>query len=68
MLYIKDEFKLLKILHTSIETTFPYEQYRVQLALIIQLARITGNRPSILLVVCYQHIRVTLLEDPNGGE
>jgi len=34
----------------------------------MQLAGITGNRPSALLAVRYQHIKVNLLEDPNGGE
>jgi len=48
--------------------TFPHERYRVQLALIMQLAGITGNRPSALLAARYQHIKVTLLQDPDGGE
>lgn len=34
----------------------------------MQLAGITGNRPSALLAVRYQHIKVTLLEDPARGE
>ena len=68
ILYTEDEFELLKTLYTSIETTFPHERYRVQLALIIQLTGITGNRPSTLLAVRYQNIKVTLLKDPNGGE
>ena len=34
----------------------------------MQLAGITGNRPSALLAVRYKHIKVTLLEDPAGGE
>ncbi|KAL8818268.1 MAG: hypothetical protein Q9223_003059, partial [Gallowayella weberi] len=62
------EFELLKTLYISTETTFPHERYRVQLALVMQLAGITGNRPSALLSVRYQHIKVTLLEDPGGGE
>ena len=68
VLHAEDEFELLKTLYTSTETTFPHERYRIQLALIMQLAGITGNRPSALLAVRYQHIKVTLLEDPNGGE
>ena len=68
VLHAEDEFELLKTLYTSTETTFPHERYRVQLALIMQLAGITGNRPSALLAVCYQHIKVTLLPDPEGGE
>jgi len=68
VLHAEDEFELLRTLYTSTETTFPHERYRVQLALIMQLAGITGNRPSALLAVRYQHIKVTLLEDPAGGE
>lgn len=68
VLHAEDEFELLKTLYTSTETTFPHERYRVQLALIMQLAGITGNRPSALLAVRYRHIKVTLLPDPEGGE
>ena len=68
VLHAEDEFELLKTLYISTETTFPHERYRVQLALIMQLAGITGNRPSALLAVHYQHIKVTLLPDPDGEE
>lgn len=68
MLHVKDKFELLKTLYTSTETIFPYKQYRIQLVLIMQLAGITGNRPSALLAVRYQYIKVSLLEDPNCGE
>lgn len=68
VLHAEDEFELLKTLYISTETTFPHKRYRVQLALIMQLAGITGNRPSALLAVRYQHIKVTLLPDPEGGE
>ena len=68
ILYAEDEFELLKTLYTSTETTYPHERYRVQLALVMQFAGITGNRPSALLAVRYRHIKVTLLEDPAGGE
>ena len=68
VLYAEDEFELLKTLYTPTQTTFPHERYRVQLALIMQLAGITGNRPGALLAVRYRHIKVTLLPDPDGGE
>lgn len=68
VLHAEDEFELLKTLYTSTETTFPHERYRVQLALDMQLAGITGNRPSALLAVRYRHIKVTLLPDPEGGK
>ena len=68
VLHAEDEFELLKTLYTSTETIYPHERYRVQLALIMQLAGITGNRPSALLAVCYQHIKVALLPDPDNRE
>ncbi|KAL9580150.1 MAG: hypothetical protein Q9212_004664 [Teloschistes hypoglaucus] len=68
VLHAEDEFELLKTLYISTETTFPHERYRVQLALVMQLPGITGNRPSALLSVRYQHIKVNLLEDPDRGE
>jgi len=45
-----------------------YKRYCVQLTLVIQLAGITGNRLFTLLAFRYQYIKMTLLEDPNGGE
>ena len=68
VLHAEDEFELLKTLYTFTETTFPHERYRVQLALVTQLSGITGNRPSALLAVRYQHTKVTLLADPKSGE
>ena len=64
----EDEFELLKTLYLSSEVNFNHERHRVQLALIMQLAGITGNRPAALLAIRYQHVKVTLLPDPNGGE
>ena len=64
----EDEFELLKTLYVSSEVVFKHERHRVQLALIMQLAGITGNRPAALLAICYRHVKVTLLADPNGGE
>lgn len=40
----------------------------MQLALIMQLAGITGNQPGALLALCYKHIKVTLLPNPEGRE
>lgn len=64
----EDEFELLKTLYLSVEMTFDHERHRIQLALIMQLTGITGNRPSALLAVCYGHVKITLLPDPKGGE
>ena len=44
----EDEFKLLRTLFCSTKMTFDHERYRVELALILQLADITGNRPAVL--------------------
>lgn len=41
-----DEFELLKTLHLPVEMIFDHEQHRMQLALLMQLAGITGNRCS----------------------
>lgn len=68
ILYTENEFKLLKTLYISIETIFSHKCYRVQLALIMQFAKITNNRPGALLAVYYQHIKVTLLPDLKGGK
>ncbi|KAL8671525.1 MAG: hypothetical protein Q9168_003970 [Polycauliona sp. 1 TL-2023] len=68
VLYAEDEFELLKTLYMSPESTFENERYRIQLALIMQLAGITGNRPAALLGIQYRHIKVTLMPDPQGSE
>lgn len=64
----EDEFELLKTLHLSVEMIFDHERHRVQLALLMQLAGITGNRPSALLGVRYNDVKITLLPDPQGGK
>ena len=64
----EDEFELLRTLYLTEKMTFSHERMRVQLALIMQLAGITGNRPRALLGIRYRDIHVTLLPDPNGGK
>ena len=64
----EDEFELLKTLYLSSEMTFNHERHRVQLALLVQLAGITGNRHAALLAVRYGHVKITLLPDPEGGD
>lgn len=65
---VENEFELLKTLYLSIEINFNHERHRVQLALIMQLAGITNNRPVALLAICYRHVKVTLLSDPQEGK
>ncbi|MCJ1473139.1 hypothetical protein MMC13_001790 [Lambiella insularis] len=57
----EDEFELLKTLYTSPEILFDHERHHVELALIIQLAGITGNRPAALLALTYENVEVTVL-------
>ncbi|KAK0838493.1 hypothetical protein LTS02_017738 [Friedmanniomyces endolithicus] len=62
----EDEYALLTTLWSSPSLTLDHERLRVQLALIAQLAGITGNRPGALLALRYGDIKVTLLRDPLG--
>jgi hypothetical protein len=55
-------------LWTSSELELDHERLRVQLALIIQIAGITGNRPEALLQLTYGDVNISLLPDPTGGE
>jgi hypothetical protein len=65
---IEDEFELLRTLWSSPELSLEHERLRVQLALILQLAGITGNRPGALLSLQYKHVKMALLPDPSGSE
>lgn len=55
----EDLFKLFKMLWVSKEIRFRHEWHRMQMALIMQLVRITKNRPGALLALRYKHIKVT---------
>ena len=63
----EDEFELLKTLWLSEKIFFDHERHRIALALILQLAGITGNRPGALLALRYRHVKVFLLPDIVGG-
>lgn len=64
----EDEFELLKVLWGSSRVPMEHERLRVQLALLIQLAGITGSRPSALMGITYGDFALSLLKDPKGGE
>ncbi|OJD22915.1 hypothetical protein ACJ73_05741 [Blastomyces percursus] len=67
VVYLDD---LVKIVETTITTTkkkFSHGRQRILLCLFFQLAGFTANRPQALLNLCYRHIKVTLLKDPDGG-
>lgn len=61
---------LKEVLRTNLATTekkFGLGRLRIQLQLFMQLAGFTANRPNAILGLCYRHITVTLLRDPDGG-
>lgn len=54
----EDFFEFFKMLWVSKKIRFSHEWHCMQMALIIQLVRITKNRPSALLALHYKHIKV----------
>ncbi|KAF2158757.1 hypothetical protein M409DRAFT_30718 [Zasmidium cellare ATCC 36951] len=65
---VEDEVKLLAALWSSNEMSMEHERLRVQLALLIQLAGITGSRPGALISLTYRDLKLSLLRDPEGSE
>ncbi|KAF2818073.1 hypothetical protein CC86DRAFT_337582 [Ophiobolus disseminans] len=66
-MYVED---LARVLQTNLVTTekrYPHGRYRIQAQLYLQLGGFTANRPQALLGLCYRHIQVALLRDPEGG-
>ncbi|KAI2479406.1 DUF3435 domain containing protein [Pyrenophora tritici-repentis] len=66
-MYVED---LARVLQTNLATTekrYPHGRYRIQAQLYLQLGGFTANRPPALLGLCYRHIQVMLLRDPEGG-
>jgi hypothetical protein len=64
----QDEFECLKTLWSSEELKFDTEIHRLGLALLMQLAGITGNRPKALLQLRFKDVAVALLPDPHGSD
>lgn len=61
---------LTKVVETTVSTTkkkFGHGRHRIELALFLQLAGLTTNRPQAILNLRYRHIQVSLLRDPQGG-
>jgi len=65
---VEDEFECLKTLWSSREMVFEAEVHRLAMALLMQLAGSTGNRPKALLQLRFRHVSVALLPDPEGSE
>jgi hypothetical protein len=58
------------ILQTNLTTTkkrYTHGRHRITIALFLQLAGFSGNRPQAILDLRYRHIVVSLLRDPKGG-
>ncbi|EDN06867.1 predicted protein [Histoplasma mississippiense (nom. inval.)] len=67
VVYLDD---LVKVVETTVTTTkkkFGHGRQRILLCLFFQLAGFSANRPQALLNLCYRHIKITLLKDPDGG-
>ena len=64
----EDEFELLKVPWGSSRVPMEHERLRVQLASLIQLAGITGSRPSALMGITHGDFALSLLPDPQRGE
>ncbi|KAH1663038.1 hypothetical protein KXX46_006053, partial [Aspergillus fumigatus] len=61
---------LTKVVETTVSTTkkkLGHGRHRIELALFLQLAGRTTNRPQAILNLQYRHIQVSLLRDPQGG-
>ncbi|KAF2177817.1 hypothetical protein K469DRAFT_742362 [Zopfia rhizophila CBS 207.26] len=66
-MYVED---LTVVLQTNLVTTekrYSYGRYRIEAQLYLQLGGFTVNWLKALLGLCYRHIQVTLLRDPEGG-
>ena len=64
---VEDAFECLKTLWSLKEMVFEAEVLRLSLALLMQLAGSTGNRPKALLQLRFRHVSVALLPDPEGS-
>jgi Protein of unknown function (DUF3435) len=66
-MYVDDLKKVLWMNLTTNEQQYPLGRVRMQVQLFLQLAGFTANRPAALLQLCYRHIKVSLVRDPEGG-
>ena len=65
-----DAEDLVLVLETNLVTTrkrYAVGRHRMQVHFLLQLGFCTASRPKALLNLCYRHIKVTLIRDPEGG-
>jgi hypothetical protein len=65
-----DAEDLALVLETNLVTTrkrYAVGRHRMQVHFLLQLGLCTASRPKALLNLCYRHIMITLIRDPEGG-
>ena len=65
---MEDFLEVLRCHWVMDTNTFPQERQRVQLAIILLLAALTGSRPGALLGITYQDIDLFVQRDKKTGE
>ncbi|KAF2685708.1 C2H2 finger domain protein [Lentithecium fluviatile CBS 122367] len=66
-MYVEDQTLVLQTNLVTTEKRYPHGRCRIQAQFYLQIGGFTVNRPGAILGLCYRHIRVTLLRDPEGG-
>jgi hypothetical protein len=66
-MYIEDLKEVLRMNLTTTKKWYKHGRIRMQIQLYSQLGGFSAGRPDALLKLCYRHIIVTLLRDPEGG-
>ncbi|KAF1814282.1 hypothetical protein P152DRAFT_465179 [Eremomyces bilateralis CBS 781.70] len=66
-MYVEDLKEALRTNLCAVKKRYSHGRIRVEMQLFMQIGGFTANRPGALLNLCYRHIRVTLLRDPEGG-
>jgi hypothetical protein len=66
-MYVEDLAKTVKTALITTRKKFGHRRHRIKLCLFLQLAGLTTNCPQAILDLCYRHIKVSLLRDPQGG-
>jgi hypothetical protein len=66
-MYMEDIKEVLRTNLTTTEKRYSLSRIRMEIQLFFQLAGFFATRPIAMLNLCYRHISVTLLRDPEGG-
>jgi hypothetical protein len=66
-MYVGDQTKVLQTNVTTTEKRYPHGQCKTQAYIYLHLGGFTANRPQAILELCYRHILVALLWDPEGA-